>query len=59
MAGSPYNYGDPYGDALIYANPEETGSVDDTAYCMQRFRSYDREAARIWAMTACVIPVRN
>jgi hypothetical protein len=40
VAGSPY-YGGTYGAAPVYAEPEQTGSVDSTAYCMQRFRSYD------------------
>jgi hypothetical protein len=42
VAGSQYYYGDGYGAAPAYAEPEQTGSVDNTAYCMQRFRSYDQ-----------------
>jgi BA14K-like protein len=41
VAGYPYYYGDTYGAAPVYAEPEQTGSVDGTAYCIQRFRSYD------------------
>jgi len=42
VAGSPYYYGNTYGAAPVYADPDQTGSVDDIAYCVQRFRSYDR-----------------
>jgi len=41
VAGSPYYYGNTYGAAPVYADPEQSGSVDSTAYCVQRFRSYD------------------
>jgi hypothetical protein len=41
VAGSAYYYGDTYGAAPGYEDPDQTGSVDNTAYCMQRFRSYD------------------
>jgi len=42
VAGSGYYYGNTYGAAPVYADPDQTGSVDDIAYCEQRFRSYDR-----------------
>jgi hypothetical protein len=42
VAGSGYYYGNTYGAAPVYADPDQTGSVDDIAYCVQRFRSYDR-----------------
>jgi hypothetical protein len=42
VAGSAYYYGNTYGAAPVYADPDQTGSVDDVAYCVQRFRSYDR-----------------
>jgi hypothetical protein len=47
VAGYPNYYGNTYGAAPVYAEPEvdstyeQTGSVDSTAYCIQRFRSYD------------------
>ena len=41
VAGSAYYYGDTYGAAPVYAEPDQTGSVDNTAYCVQRFRSYE------------------
>jgi BA14K-like protein len=42
VAGSGYYYGNTYGAAPVYADPDQTGSVDDIAYCVQRFRAYDR-----------------
>jgi hypothetical protein len=44
VAGYPYDYGNTYGAAPVYAEPEQTGSVDNTAYCMQRFQSYDPQS---------------
>jgi BA14K-like protein len=41
VAGSPYYYGDTYCTAPLYGEPEQTGSLDNSAYCTQRFRSYD------------------
>ena len=41
VAGSRYDYDDTYSAAPLYAEPKQTGSLDNTAYCMQRFRSYD------------------
>jgi BA14K-like protein len=41
VAASPYYYGETYGAAPVYTDPDQTGSVDNTAYCTKRFRSYD------------------